>query len=119
MDKNTNLFKTLKLMLSKSGENLVCTVDEKGEYSLSTRHIMKNKKNMFFGAVKERKNDVSYHLMPVYVFPEILVDVSPALKKRMHGKSCFNFRSVDNNLFEELNVLTITAYDRFCEAGYL
>ncbi len=40
--------------------------------------------------------------MPVYVFPELLGAVRPLLRKRMQGKSCFNFTRVDPALFEEL-----------------
>ena len=43
--------------------------------------------------------------MPVYVDPGLLDDVSPELRKRMQGKSCFNFTSVDEPLFAELGDL--------------
>jgi len=42
---------------------------------------MKNKKPMYFGSVKININYVSFHLMPVYVFPELLKNMSPALKR--------------------------------------
>jgi len=43
--------------------------------------------------------------MPVYMHPELLKRVSPELKKRMQGKSCFNFSSVEPALFKELTAL--------------
>jgi hypothetical protein len=70
-------------------------------------------KDVWFGAVQTRKNYVSYHLMPVYVFPELLDTISPELKKRMQGKSCFNFTRVDEKLFNELADLTEQGYERF------
>ena len=60
---------------------------------------------MWFGAVQIKKNYVSYHLMPIYAFPELLDGLSPELKKRMQGKSCFNFKAVDRSLFTELGAL--------------
>ncbi len=72
-------------------------------------------REVWFGAVGERKNYVSYHLMPVYAFPELLKKVSPELKKRMQGKSCFNFKQVDDKLFAELARLTEEGYQRFKE----
>jgi hypothetical protein len=48
----------------------------------------------------------AFHLFPVYVFPDLLTGISPELKKRMHGKSCFNFTKVDEALFAELARLT-------------
>ena len=70
-------------------------------------------KEVWFGAVRTGKSYVSYHLMPVYAFPELLEGISPALKKRMQGKSCFNFKQVDEKLFRELAELTAKGYNRF------
>ena len=70
-------------------------------------------KEVWFGGVQTRKNYVSYHLMPVYVFPELLDGISEELKKRMQGKSCFNFRQADRELFQELAKLTDLGYRRF------
>jgi hypothetical protein len=72
-----------------------------------------NKKDLFFGAVQAKKNYVSFHLFPVYMFPELLKGVSPGLKKRMQGKACFNFVSVDEGLFEELGALTRRGFEEF------
>jgi hypothetical protein len=76
-------------------------------------------REVWFGAVGERKNYVSYHLMPVYAFPDLLNKVSPELKKRMQGKSCFNFKEVDDKLFAELARLTEEGYQRFKEEKLL
>lgn len=57
--------------------------------------------------------------MPVYVFPELLINISPELKKRMQGKSCFNFKQVDKKLFKELEVLTKKGFDAFRKADLL
>jgi hypothetical protein len=55
---------------------------------------------LFFGAVMRFKSYVSYHLTPLYVCPEMAKTVSSALKKRMQGKSCFNFHAADEALLE-------------------
>jgi hypothetical protein len=44
--------------------------------------------------VRKGKSYVSFHLIPVYMFPDLLKGLSPALEKRMQGKSCFNFKTV-------------------------
>jgi hypothetical protein len=51
------------------------------------------------------KRYVSFYLMPVYASPELDRAVSPALTKRRQGKSCFNFTTVDETLFAELETL--------------
>ncbi len=50
--------------------------------------------------------------MPVYVNPALLEAISPELRKRMQGKSCFNFKTIDMQLFEELAALTYVAYTK-------
>src|SRR5262245_9840801 len=84
-----------------------CLICPKNEHSMW--------REVWFGAVGPRKNYVSYHLMPVYWFPDLLKNVSPELKKRMQGKSCFNFKEVDEKLFDELAELTESCYQRFKE----
>jgi hypothetical protein len=68
----------------------------------------------FFAGVKVNKDRVSYFLKPVYTHPDLLDDLSPGLRKRMQGKSCFNFARADDDLLAELAVLTercFRAYD--------
>jgi len=70
-------------------------------------------REVWFGAVRIAKRYVSYYLMPVYAFPDLLDGISPGLKKRMQGKSCFNFTREDEQLFAELAQLTERGYQRY------
>jgi hypothetical protein len=90
------------------------------EYALQT-HWRRPKDGYpgYFGGVKVGKRYVSYHLMPVYAFPELLDGVPAQLLKRMQGKSCFNFTTVDDTLFAELRQLTRRGYGAFEEHGLL
>lgn len=114
-----NVFKRLRHILSNYAGELICVNNEVDNYYLDTKRIMKNKKPLFFGAVQIKKAYVSYHLMPVYIFPELLENISPELKRRMQGKSCFNFKSVDDELFKELAQFTAAGYKRYQQEGYL
>jgi hypothetical protein len=51
------------------------------------------------------KRYVSFYLMPVYASPELAASISPELQRRKQGKSCFNFTTVDEALFAELETL--------------
>ena len=51
--------------------------------------------------------------MPVYAFPGLLKGMSPELKRRMQGKSCFNFTAMDEQLFGELSRLTDAGFQKF------
>lgn len=119
MDNAQDIFHHLKAILAPYSDEMHVVADESEHFYLDTRHIMKNKQPMHFGSVKINKNYVSFHLMPVYVFPESLATVSPELKRRMQGKSCFNFKKTDPQLFQELRELTQAGYDNYRNAGYL
>ena len=113
------VFDALKALLLPFDEKMERVTDEPQHYYLNTRHIMKNNKPLFFAAIKVNKRYVSFHLMPVYVFPELLNDTSPQLKARMQGKSCFNFKQVDPHLFSELGHLVEAGANAYKKAGYL
>lgn len=74
---------------------------------------LSHNKEMWIGAVRIGKRYVSYHLMAVYLFPDLLQGISPELRKRMQGKSCFNFTRVDEHLFNELDELTKRGFERY------
>jgi hypothetical protein len=95
------------------------TADTPGNYSLNSPYSPKWGKELFLGAVQIRKNYVSFHLMPVYMFPDLLEGISPALKKHMQGKSCFNFKKVDDALFAELAALVQRSLQRVRDSGLL
>jgi len=68
---------------------------------------------IWFGGVQIRKNYVSFHLMPVYAAPALLKGVTPSLRKRMQGKSCFNFTAIESAHVKELRALTKRGFDGF------
>ena len=82
-------------------------------YVLNTRYLLKKNYPLMFGGVRLGKNYVSYHLMSIYASFGESTTMSPELKKRMQGKSCFNFTSIDEPLFKELAKLTKEGAKRF------
>ena len=52
------------------------------------------------------KSYVSYHLMPVYDNKALRASLSPSLRKRMQGESCFNFTTVEPGQLKELAAIT-------------
>jgi hypothetical protein len=51
--------------------------------------------------------------MPIYMNLILQQAVPPALKKRMQGKACFNFNSIDPELLRALKSLTGEAIASF------
>ena len=112
-------FARLKSVMQKYATHLTVIVDTPGDYSLNAGYSEKFKRTMFFGAVQIKKNYVSFHLLPVYAFPELLKGISPTLKKRMQGKSCFNFTTIDDALVKDLAELTKQGYERYKQARFV
>ena len=85
--------------------------DEPGKYYLLSKKLNEKKQEIWFGGVEIKKNYVSFHLVPLYFFPELLDGISPELKKRLTGKACFNFKKPDDAVFADLENLTRTGFE--------
>jgi len=107
------VFEQLKDILKPYAKRLTLKFDTPDTYYLDGPYSEKWKKELFFASAQIKKNYVSFYLMPVYMYPELLKDISPELKKRMQGKSCFNFKKVEPDLFQELAELTRTGAEKF------
>jgi hypothetical protein len=107
------VFAALKKILNPYEKHLSIVRYKPEFYYLETVLPCHTGKPVCFGAVRLGKNYVSYYLMPVYMNPELQKRISPELKKRMQGKSCFNFTEVDSVLFRELAALTAAGFKGF------
>jgi len=117
-DDYATIFDRLKTILIPYAKHLNLVHDTELYYYLDTKHVLENGKPLFFGAVRKGKAYVSFYLMPVYSFPELKKGLSPALRKRMQGKSCFNFKSPDESLFVELEKLTRAGHRKYKTEKY-
>ena len=113
----TAVFYRLAAIFARYRLTLIAKADEPGNLYLETPPSTAYPNGLFFGAVKTGKRYVSFYLMPVYVHPDLLDEMSPQLRKRMQGKSCFNFTRSDDALFEELETLTAEGFARFQQDG--
>jgi hypothetical protein len=89
------VFESLKSILKPYAKKLTVKTDTDDTFYLDAAYSEKWKKEIFFGSVQVKKNYVSFYLMPVYMYPDLLKNASPELKKHMQGKSCFNFKKVE------------------------
>jgi len=112
-------FQPLRAILKPYESRLVTVHDQSDSYYLATAHMQSNNKPLFFASARVAKQYVSFHLMPVYVWPELLEGTSEQLRKRMQGKSCFNFKKPEPELFEELASLTRRGFERYRDTGYV
>jgi hypothetical protein len=118
------VFAALKAILAKHAQRLSVKLDAPNEYTLVTKSPSPFDQHkgqpLFFGSVRVGKAYVSLHLMPIYMCPVLAKGMSPALKKRMQGKTCFNFKSNPApELLTELKQLTEAALQQWAEKKWL
>ena len=112
------VFESLKSILKPFAKKLTVKNDTKDVYYLEGPYSEKWKKELYFASTHIKKNYVSFYLMPVYMYPDLLKGISPEVKKNMQGKSCFNFKKVEKGLFEELSQLTKRGFERLMMEEY-
>jgi hypothetical protein len=119
MGKYDATFVALKALFDPYVERLTVTADGPTTYMLDGAFSPALKRPMFFGGVRAGKTYVSLHLMPVYTNPELMGRISDALRRRLHGKSCFNFTQPDPELFDELRELLARGFVTYERLGYV
>ena len=111
------VFERLRKVLEPYAKHMVVKHDGPGIYYLESAPVPKYGTEVFFGAVQAGKGQVSFHFMPIYVFPEMRDQLSPALKKRLRGTSKFTFTDLDAALLKELAALTKKGYQGYRRGG--
>lgn len=103
----STVFARLRDVMLESAPNMVVAEDKPGQLTLKTSWIEKRTKQpAWFGTVTIKKSYVAYHVMPLYVLPQLETAVAEPLGKRRQGKTCFNFKKADDGLFASLRHLT-------------
>ncbi|MGE5436644.1 MAG: hypothetical protein ACM3O3_05400, partial [Syntrophothermus sp.] len=77
------IFLQLKSIFKQYEDEMVILSDVEGKYYLKAGYSEKWKKDVWFGGVQTMKNYVSFHFIPVYMFPELADDLSEEVKKRL------------------------------------
>lgn len=111
-------FASLKKILQPFAKRTVAVADTPTCYQLALRDVTFRKRPVWFAGVRAGKAYTSFHLMPLYVCEPMQRRVSPELKRRMQGKTCFNFKAVDEKLFAELAALTQAGFEQFAKTDW-
>jgi hypothetical protein len=120
----TVVFAALKPVLTKYVNRFAVNADTPVEYALVTKSASPFPQHkgqpLDFGSVRLGKAYVSFHLMPIYMCPALMKSISPALKKRMQGKTCFNFKTEpEPELIAGLMRLTEAGFKRWSEEKWV
>lgn len=118
------IFDALKPVFAKVAHRLTVKTPTPTVYALVTNSpspFPQHKEHpMDFGSVRVGQAYVSLHLMPIYMCPALTSQISPALKQRMQGKSCFNFKKIpEPALIAELQQLTEAGFKLWSEKNWI
>ena len=102
----------LKAIIRTHADGLVITKDGPAGMALEVPGL-EGKPWGYVAGTRLGKSYVSFYLMPVYASAELDASLSPELRRRKQGKSCFNFTKIDEGLFAELDDLAGRGIPRF------
>ena len=119
-----SVFVALRPVLAEYANRLAVKADTPVEYTLVTKSASPFPQHkgqpLYFGSVRLGKAYVSFHMVPVYMCPTLAKSISPALKKRMQGKACFNFKTdPEPELITALERLTDAALKQWSEKKWV
>ena len=104
----TDVFDAVSALLRPYARPLIVKSDSPTNFYLE--ETMSSGKPTMFAAVQAKASYVALHVFPVYVRPDLLGAVGAPLRARMQGKSCFNFKSLDQVPQDEVASLLEAAY---------
>lgn len=105
-------FASLKAILKKYERRCSVDVDTADEYFLNFKSPDVKGKPIFFAGTGINKITLSYYVGAIDRVAELRDSISPELRKHLHGKACFRFKSPEPKLFKELAALTKAAFAR-------
>jgi hypothetical protein len=104
------VFARLRDLMLRAAPGMIVTSDTATNFTLRTDWTeARTMEPAWFGWIAIKKSYVAYHIMPLYSLPALNNLVSASLQTRRQGKTCFNFKKIDEALFEDIEQLTKAA----------
>jgi hypothetical protein len=93
------IFTRIKKLLVPYGKKMDTRVDKDGQYQLYILNEFefagRKFKECYFCGIVIQKTMVAFYFFPIYTHPAKFVLPAP-IKKNLKGKSCFNFKKMDD-----------------------
>ena len=114
----TSSFYALRAILQRHRPWLVVKPDKPGDYQAYGSGALRGKR-VHFARIRIGKRHVSFQLFPLDVERALTRAITPRLRKRMQGTSCFNFEKTDPAELRDLTKLVRLAATSFKKSGLL
>lgn len=122
-DERLQIFKRLKLILSRYSPPLTAVSDYESRYELvSKKQVMyrgKQAEQVYFGAVIIQSAYVGLYLSAVYDEPANLERIGEDLRRKLKGKSCFHIKKLDDSLALEVEQAVKTGFEYYKREGMI
>lgn len=116
------VYNKIKSILKKHKGVLTAKKDVKGDYQLySIKKIEVLNKvvdEMYFAGVTVKKNDVRFYFFPLYTHLKEF-RLTPSLKKRLKGKTCFQINKLDEELMNDISLLIKKGYEVYRKVKWI
>jgi hypothetical protein len=86
-------------------------------YGIDVLHRPGARAHDWFAGVRPGKGTAKLMLLPIKAHPELIGDISPALRKRLSGDALFTLKPGDEALLPELECLVAAAFDAYAGAA--
>ncbi|HOY33027.1 MAG TPA: hypothetical protein PKW80_14200 [Bacteroidales bacterium] len=111
------IYTRLKNMIQKYAPPLSVKTETNDRYELYTKKNVelngKKYDEFFFGSIILKSQYIGFYFMPIYIYPELLIDVPETLKKLQTGKSCFHIKKYEQSIFNAISDLIETGFDAY------
>ena len=84
-------------------------------YGIEVLHRSGSKMHDWFAGVRPGRGTAKLMLLPMKTHPELLEDLTPALRKRLSGDALITLKPGDDPLLPELEQLVARAFDAYVE----
>ena len=82
-------------------------------YGIEVLHRPGSKMHDWFAGVRPGKGSAKLMLLPIKAHPELIEELSPALRKRISGDALITLKPGDEALLPELEALVARAFDLY------
>jgi len=118
----TALFVELRLLLQPYTERFKVDDTKPGNYSLCLKHPIeafgKRREDFYVMGLREGKDMISFHYMPLYTDTELLEKLPESWRKILKGKTCFNVKKLTSEMKVDFPILVDAGLEKFRGRGW-
>ncbi len=122
-DQRQEIFNEARKILKSFSKGMKAATDTDKRYDLygNKKVTMFNKEHdgFYFASVILQKGFVGFHFFCQYTHPKFLSEIPENLKKCLKGKTCYQLKKMDPEIFKSLKIALKKGYDLYKKSGLI